>query len=529
MNYDRILEQTELIKAQRARDRQGAGAVVGGGYRGKNTNAKVIELTENEKNEAPFVVLPEKMQLVIKEWEKAYPLPVEYYFGGVLAAFSAFIGNGIKIDFKSSDWKEPAILYMALVGPPSIGKTPALKKVLAPVIRREILLHKQYKEDEKVYRDLKQKAKQNKKDEPPEPLQRQFILDDFTTEVVGPMLIANPNGLILTADELMGFMGNMDRYSNSSSKEFWLKVWSNETAKVNRITRGTLFIPQAFVTIVGGIQNGIVKHLADGPNVENGFVARILFVLPEEFKTPVLTDYKPDQEVIQQYYDAANFVIDQVEDNFMNPVMHSDEYVHKLNLLPGKMQMTSEAEKRYLDYFNEVSRQMDQASTAWEKSALGKLRSYCLRFALILRVMDAAFDREEIRKVGEVTEYDLPSINLSVDLDTLDRAIRICSYFEGTMTAIVERVTAREEENIIKDLPKKSQELYKSLPEEFTTKEGVDYAKKNKVAERTFKRFLNNEKLFTCISRGNYRKNIIVDPGTSGTSGTKADNDLQTR
>lgn len=521
MNYDRILEQTEQIKARRAQNgAQQNGAGNSTVYRKENANTKIIELSKDFHNPVPFDVLPKKMQFVIDEWTMAFPLPSEYYFGGVLAAFSAFVGNSIKIDFKASDWKEPASLYMALVGPPSIGKTPALKKVLTPVIRRETLLHDKYKEDWRTYSELKQQAKQEKEEEPPEPLQRQLILDDFTTEVVGPMLVANPNGLILTADELMGFMGNMDRYSNSSSKEFWLKVWSNETAKVNRITRGTLFVKQAFVTIIGGIQNGIVKHLADGANVENGFVARILFVLPEVFKTPELTDYKLNHDVIRQYYDAANFVIDQVEKNFLDQVRHQD-YIYDLRLLPGKMEMTPEAEKRYLDYFNEVSREMDQVSTAWEKSALGKLRSYCLRFALILRVMDAAFDREEIRKTGDVTEFDLPAINLTADLPTIERAIKVCNYFQGTMTAIVERVTGRKEENVIKDLPEKSRGLYVDLPEEFPTGEGVRKAGEYGIPERTFKRLLKDENLFTCVSRGFYRKNILIDHGTSGTSGTK--------
>jgi hypothetical protein len=52
------------------------------------------------------------------------------------------------------------------------------------------------------------------------------------------------------------------------------------------------------------------------------------------------------------------------------------------------------------------------------------------------------------------------------------------------------------------------QNLYSELPESFTTEIGLQVANKLGIAERTFKDFLNQEKLFKRLKRGEYEKKI---------------------
>jgi hypothetical protein len=55
--------------------------------------------------------------------------PSDYIAAGLIGAASAWIGNSRRVA-ASADWNEPAHLWLALIGAPSSGKSPALKPVI---------------------------------------------------------------------------------------------------------------------------------------------------------------------------------------------------------------------------------------------------------------------------------------------------------------------------------------------------------------------------------------------------------------
>lgn len=77
---------------------------------------------------------------------------------------------------------------------------------------------------------------------------------------------------------------------------------------------------------------------------------------------------------------------------------------------------------------------------------------------------------------------------------------------------LCERKTALKVNSIVLDLnpletlPIIKQDVYKALPDTFETGEGVTIAKELGMSERTFKRFLDNKKLFKNIEWGKYEK-----------------------
>lgn len=75
--------------------------------------------------------------LDLAEWEawiagqaKARACPRDYVAAGLIAAASTWIGNARRIA-ATADWIEPAHLWIALIGAPSAGKTPALQPMIA--------------------------------------------------------------------------------------------------------------------------------------------------------------------------------------------------------------------------------------------------------------------------------------------------------------------------------------------------------------------------------------------------------------
>ncbi|HZT52367.1 MAG TPA: DUF3987 domain-containing protein, partial [Stellaceae bacterium] len=59
----------------------------------------------------------------------AHGCPRDYVAVGLIAAASAWIGNA-RHAAATATWSEPPHLWMALIGPPSSGKTPALRPII---------------------------------------------------------------------------------------------------------------------------------------------------------------------------------------------------------------------------------------------------------------------------------------------------------------------------------------------------------------------------------------------------------------
>jgi putative DNA primase/helicase len=91
----------------------------------------------------------------------------------------------------------------------------------------------------------------------PGPTRTRYIVNDTTVEKLGEILSENPNGVILVRDELVGFLKGLDKPGNDTQRAFMLEAWNGEGRFVyDRITRETVEIDAACVSIFGGIQPG---------------------------------------------------------------------------------------------------------------------------------------------------------------------------------------------------------------------------------------------------------------------------------
>ena len=89
-------------------------------------------------------------------------------------------------------------------------------------------------DDEKITKDLK--AKRDPKGiaqeivataqaEPP-PHRARYVVNDTSVEKLGEILAANPNGVLLFRDELIGFLRSMDRDGREGDRSFYLEAWN---------------------------------------------------------------------------------------------------------------------------------------------------------------------------------------------------------------------------------------------------------------------------------------------------------------
>jgi len=263
--------------------------------------------------------LPKPLQAWCETTAKAASSPPDYVLAGLLAACAGVIGNKAKANL-GRGWIEPCILWMAVVGKPSQGKTPALSGIIRTVKKYESGLNSFYDGEMLTYKVALEEFKVRKSKweaeckkskgtfipmppeikEPTKPTRKRLVLQDSTIEQACRILGENPNGLLQYRDELAGWLGGMIRYknANASDEPFWTESWSNGSYSVDRKhLDDTLPIEDVSISVLGGIQPDRLKPIIKGD--DTGFSARFLFAWPDPVPLEISTE-DPDFDKLKQ-------------------------------------------------------------------------------------------------------------------------------------------------------------------------------------------------------------------------------------
>ena len=214
----------------------------------------------------------------------------------LLTAQAAAIGNRRRLLIKRG-WSVPSILWSAIIGESGSAKTPAIKTVLKPVYKLAEEAAKRHEAETSQYiiqqamheKNLAEWKRDKKTLEPPPespepPKAERLIISDATVEAVAPILLANPRGVLLARDELAGWLGSFDRYAGKGGADaaHWLSMYSGETIIVDRKTGlpKTIRVPNACVSILGGIQPGVLNRALGNEHRESGLLGRFLLAYP---------------------------------------------------------------------------------------------------------------------------------------------------------------------------------------------------------------------------------------------------------
>src|SRR5262245_25156764 len=111
---------------------QSAGVGLVPGLVGKDWPKPDRRLVDGDRPPPPQLdddLLPAGWSPWISAEAEARACPRDYVAAGLIGAASAWIGNARRVA-ETADWIEPAQVWIALIGPPSAGKTPALRPVI---------------------------------------------------------------------------------------------------------------------------------------------------------------------------------------------------------------------------------------------------------------------------------------------------------------------------------------------------------------------------------------------------------------
>jgi len=228
-------------------------------------------------------LLPDSVRGWIEDCAAALQCPLAFVAVPAVAALGGVIGRQLGIAIKQHErWIERPVLWAAIVGRPSSGKSPALAPVQRFLHRLESRRSEAWelqKSEAEIDLDLhaaeiqqaKKKAsellKKGDRDgaraaltltEPePAPPPPRLILNDATVEKLGELLNENPRGLVQFRDELSGWLASLDREGREADRSFWLECWNGRGPYTcDRIGRGSVRIEACAVSIIGGVQPG---------------------------------------------------------------------------------------------------------------------------------------------------------------------------------------------------------------------------------------------------------------------------------
>jgi len=314
-----------------------------------------------------------------------------------------------------------------------------------------------------------------------------------TTESLYKMMLANPRGILLSRQELLGWIKGMNQYSKGGDGEFWLEVHDNETIMVDRVGV-SMFIERFFVNVFGGIQPKRIAELAQESRGDNGFIPRLLFAFPDDLRKPKLSDAMADQRIVNEYHKIIKNI-----DRMPSGIAVDEENDMRYTINSIVLKMEEEAAKIYLQFLHNNTELQNNAQNDLERSIYAKMDSYALRFALILEMINLSI---RIPDAGKLTREDMEGEVITVD--SIKNALKLVGYFTNRALRVIKRFNGP-----VENLDEVWKAWYASLPGGFTTQDAYKQAAKVGRGKTQVKEYLNRKDLFVRRKIGVYEKRYI--------------------
>jgi hypothetical protein len=240
----------------------------------------------------PMDVLPEAAARLVEEGAHAIGCPPDFLGVPVLALAAGTIGRSVALRLKD-DYFANASLFAGCVGPPSDGKTPALKMVAAAVRQIDQQLEAEYLQAiEQWQEEAARKGPDGSKTKPPpRPKPRRIDIDDFTMETIPLLLAESPRGLVVIKDELSALLLGMNQFKGGkgNDRSNLLKIWAGDAIKKDRVNHENnvpIRCPHPMLTIVGGMTPDMLGSMLDPKGRADGFIDRFILTYPDPLPVP---------------------------------------------------------------------------------------------------------------------------------------------------------------------------------------------------------------------------------------------------
>lgn len=414
-------------------------------------------------NPFPVGVFPLEYQRIIEHYTDALGCPIDFLCVAILTAISGASGRSV-IARQGAYTVIPA-LWSVIVGSPGINKSAPIELACRPIKERQRVL----------YEEFKQQQAEAMEGEQVQPLKK-VLVSDFTTEALIRILSENERGVLLSMDEIAGFVKNLNRYSAGGDIQTMLSLFNGGSVTRDTVKGGATFVNSTFISIIGSTQPGIFESEFQSKS-ESGFTDRFLVCYPRNINKPYPSDSPIDDTHYSNYESYLNRLLD-------------------LDTINREIVFTDEAKLILMAYQRTIIDRENKTDNEQEQSILSKIEVYLYRFALVLEL--ASYSTGGMFEITEISEQSARG------------AVSLAKYFFKQ----VEDLRLKDKAELLQSPWRELYSVLEGLPEPgtFTTAQFVDFATFYDVAERTAKDWLkkhsdasNKSALLTKEKHGVYR------------------------
>ena len=254
-----------------------------------------LSILDNGRDAVPAVPLdlvPEPWRKWIADTASAAGAPQDYVLQTVLAGVAGVCGAGVRVRITPA-WTEPLVMWQAMVGEPSTGKSAALAPMrrLLRTIEQERCLH----DEERRAAHAEQVAK-GREERPFVP--SRIVMKDTGLEAVAETVSGNPRGVLLWRDLPKVWFGDDD--ADDRECAVWLEAWTAGAVTVERGRRPPLDLASFPVSILETMGPDSLKTalLED----DKGLPTRFLYVWPgpQDYRALAALESVRDDEVLDR-------------------------------------------------------------------------------------------------------------------------------------------------------------------------------------------------------------------------------------
>jgi putative DNA primase/helicase len=252
-------------------------------------------------------------------------------------------------------------------------------------------------------------------EEPEEPKEKRYLTNDATIEKASEILVNNPNGILYYRDELMGWLRGLDKAGREADRAFYLESWNgNGSFSVDRIGRGSLYVPAVCFSILGGIQPGplsaYVRDAFEEAEKADGLLQRFQVLVYPDVRDYAPVDRWPDTDAKNRACKVFEGLAN------LDPIAFGTE-VEEEGDLPY-VRFSPEAQEVFDSWRAEFEPRFrgEHDYPAAVESHFMKYRSLFASLALIFEAVDFVGGKSEGGNVG---------------VDSANRAAAWCAYLES--------------------------------------------------------------------------------------------------
>lgn len=274
-----------------------------------------------------YSYLPDAVRPYVRDISERMQCPPDFAAVAVLVMIATLVGRKVGIrPMRRNDWTVIPNLWGAVVGNSGVMKSPTLAAAMAPIKKLQAAAFESFNkamaehDAQAALAKMQQSVNQSKaraslkKDQSANvlgllqssatddaPILKRYLTNNSSYEALGELLIENPSGLMVEADEIIGLLKQLDASGQEVARSFYLTAADGDKPYTfDRIMRGKgLHIEALCLSIIGGIQPGVlaeyVRQATGGGAGADGLLQR--------FGLMVYPDISPDWREVDRYPD----------------------------------------------------------------------------------------------------------------------------------------------------------------------------------------------------------------------------------